>query len=219
MSKPVAFIAGIGICLTMSVAMAVEKLTLQGLFGNKVVLNIDGKQRVLAKGQTSPEGIRVVDVDRDGAVLSVDGKQKHYGLNTSVSFNFTQTEQQSQKIYRDAGGMFQTIGSINGHTVHFLVDTGASMVSMNSNQARRLGIRYRETGHPSGVSTASGYAKAYQVKLRSVSVGKIRQKNVDALVIDGVHPGPILLGMTFLGRISVEHKGDAMTLTQRKKHH
>lgn len=196
--------------------MGVETLTLQGLFGNKVVLMIDGKQRVVTKGQRSPEGVRVIEVDREGAVLEVSGEQKHYSLNTTVSVDFVQAEHQTENIYKDAGGMFQTVGSINGIPVHFLVDTGASFISMNKRQAKRLGIRYRKTGVPAGVSTASGYEKAWQVKVRSVSVGKITQKNVDALVIDGEHPGPILLGMTFLGRIEVIHKGNVMTLKQRK---
>jgi predicted aspartyl protease len=48
-----------------------------------------------------------------------------------------------------------------------------------------------------------------------VSVGGITESNVEAFVIEGEHPGPILLGMTFLGRLSVEHSGNAMTLMQK----
>ena len=87
---------------------------------------------------------------------------------------------------------------------------------MNTDQAKHLGIRYDKYGIPAGVSTASGYADAYKVRLKSVSVGDITQTNVEAFVIDGKHPGPILLGMTFLGGLDVEHSGNAMTLTQKK---
>ena len=52
------------------------------------------------------------------------------------------------------------------------------------------------------------------MKLKSVSVGGITQKNVEGFVIEGKHPGPILLGMTFLGKLKVEREGTAMTLTQ-----
>jgi aspartyl protease family protein len=65
------------------------------------------------------------------------------------------------------------------------------------------------------VSTASGFVNAYRIRLKTVSVGGITETNVEALVIDGKHPGPILLGMSFLGRLSVEHSGNAMTLLQK----
>ena len=110
--------------------------------------------------------------------------------------------------------MYMTIGNINGRSVRFLVDTGASAISMNTEQAKKLGIPYDKIGVPAGVSTASGFANAYRIRLKSVSVGKITQSNVEAFVIDGKHPGPVLLGMTFLGRLNVEHSGNAMTLMQ-----
>lgn len=112
--------------------------------------------------------------------------------------------------------MYMTYGNINGRSVRFLIDTGASAIAMNTTQAKHLGIRYDKYGVSSSVSTASGFAKAFLVKLKSVSVGDITQTNVEAFVIDGDHPGPILLGMTFLGHLSVEHSGNAMTLTQKK---
>ena len=197
-------------------ASAIETLTLQGLSASKAVMMIDGKLRVIATGKTSPEGVKVIAVDGNGAVLEVAGEQQRYILNNSVSFNFKKIENRTEKIFKDRGGMYRTVGSINGYPVKFLVDTGATSVAMNTTQAKRLGIRYREIGTPSGVSTASGYEKAYQVKLKTVSVGGITQRNVQAMVIDGKHPGPILLGMTFLGKLKVEHNGNAMTLKQRK---
>jgi len=204
--------------LSMATAnvFAIETLSLQGLSANKAVMMIDGKLRVVATGKTSPEGVKVISVDRDAAVLEVAGEQQRYTLNNAVSFNFTKIENRTEKIFKDRGGMYRTVGSINGRSVDLLVDTGASSVAMNTVQAKRLGIRYRETGKVSGVSTASGYEKAYQVNLKTVSVGGITQKNVRAMVIDGNHPGPILLGMTFLGKLKVEHSGNAMTLKQRK---
>ncbi|MFV2005080.1 MAG: TIGR02281 family clan AA aspartic protease [Gammaproteobacteria bacterium] len=195
---------------------AVEKIEVQGLFANKAVLSIDGKRHILAVGETSPEGVKVISATSRGAVLEVDGRQKQYNMgSTSISTTYTARKTQKETIYKNSAGMYMTYGSINGRSVHFLVDTGASAVSMNSDQAKQLGIDYEKTGIASGVSTASGYVKAFRVKLKSVSVGDITQRNVEAFVIDGNHPGPILLGMTFLGRLSVEHSGNAMTLLQK----
>jgi len=201
--------------LFMTEALAVEKLEVQGLFSNKAVLMIDGKRHILAVGETSPEGVKVISANSRGAVLEVDGQQKQYNLGNTVSTTFTKRKSQKETIYVNSGGMFMTFGNINGRSVRFLVDTGASAVSMNTKQAKRLGILYDKIGIPASVSTASGFSDAYRLRLKSVTVGNITETNVEAFVIDGDHPGPILLGMTFLGRLSVEHSGNAMTLLQK----
>jgi aspartyl protease family protein len=194
---------------------AVEKIDVEGLFSNKAVLMIDGNRHILAVGEVSPEGVKVVSADSRGAVLEVDGVKKQFHLGNTVSTSFAERKKQQETIYVNSAGMYMTFGSINGRSVHFLVDTGASAIAMNAEQAKQLGIRYDKIGVPAGVSTASGFEKAYRVRLKSVSLGKITQTNVEALVIDGNHPGPILLGMTFLGQLNVDHTGTAMTLTQQ----
>ena len=204
------------LCFLYSTSYAVEIIQVQGLFSNKVVVSIDGKRHVLAVGDVSPEGVKVISVDSNGAVLQVAGQQKQYNMNSVISTTFSQRKKQQEKIFVNSGGMYITYGNINGRSVRFLIDTGASAIAMNTTQAKHLGIRYDKYGTPTRVSTASGFAKAYRVQLKSVSVGDIKQKNVEALVIEGEHPGPILLGMTFLSHLSVEHSGNAMTLTQKK---
>ena len=196
-------------------ATAIEKLQVQGLFSNKAVLMVDGVMRILKVGDTSPEGIKLVSVSKSGAELSVDGEQKHYSLGSTVSTIFTKRKTQQETIYINSGGMYLTFGSINGRSVRFLVDTGASAIAMNKEQAKQLGIRYDKIGVPASVSTASGFANAYRVRLKTVTVGKITESNVEAFVIDGNHPGPILLGMTFLGRLDIEHSGNALKLSQK----
>lgn len=196
-------------------AYAVETIAVQGLFSNKAVLMIDGSMHIIKVGEKSPEGVKVISVTKQGAVLEVDGEQKQYDLGSAVSTTFTKRESQKETIFINSGGMYMTFGNINGRSARFLVDTGASAIAMNIAQAKQLGIRYDKVGIPASVSTASGFEKAYRVRLQSVSVGSITETNVEALVIDGNHPGPILLGMTFLGRLSVEHSGNAMTLLQK----
>ena len=202
--------------LPLADVYAIEKLEVQALFSNKAVLMIDGNRRILAVGETSPEGVKVISANSRGAVLEVDGEQKQYEMGqTAVSTSFTKRKSQKETIFVNSAGMYMTFGSINGRSVRFLVDTGASAISMNSEQAKQLGIRYDKIGVPQGVSTASGYVDAYSVRLKSVTVGKITETNVEAFVIDGNHPGPVLLGMTFLGRLSIENRGNAMTLLQK----
>ncbi|VAW53776.1 hypothetical protein MNBD_GAMMA06-689 [hydrothermal vent metagenome] len=201
--------------LFLTKAYAIEKIEVQGSFSNKAVVMIDGTRHILATGKTSPEGVKVISVNSSGAVLEVDGKQKQYNLGSTISTTFEKRKSQKETIFVNSGGMYMTYGNINGRSVHFLVDTGASAIAMNVKQAKQLGIRYDKEGLPAKVSTASGFVDAFRIRLKSVSVGGITETNVEAFVIDGAHPGPILLGMTFLGRLSVEHSGNAMTLLQK----
>ena len=198
-----------------SAANAIEKIEIQGLFSNKAVVMIDGNRHILAVGQTSPEGVKLISASSRGAVLEVDGQQKQYQLGNTVSTSFTKRKSTKETIYKNSGGMYLTFGSINGRSVRLLVDTGASAVAMNTEQAKQLGIRYDKIGKPAGISTASGFENGWRVRLKTVTVGNITERNVEALVIDGNHPGPILLGMSFLGRLNVEHAGNAMTLRQK----
>lgn len=212
-------IAALMLCVTLSVlsmpAVAVEKIEVQGLFAHKAVLSIDGKRHILAVGETSPEGVKLISAHSKAATLEVDGVRKEYQLGNTVSTTFAPRQSLQETVFIDSGGMYRTFGSINGRSVRFLIDTGAGAVAMNSEQAKQLGIRYDKIGVESTVSTASGFSKAYQVRLKTVSVGGITERNVPAFVIEGNHPGPILLGMTFLGRLDIEHSGNAMTLKQK----
>ncbi len=199
----------------ISNAYAVQQIYVQALLGKKAVVMIDGQRRTLSVGETSPEGVKLVETNSQHAVLEVDGVQKPYQLGGFVSTTFAKPKHHQETVYADKQGMFLAVGTINGRTVRFLLDTGATNVAMNKAQAKQLGVDYRMKGKPVIISTASEDVKGYRVKLKSVSLGRIKQRNVEAMVIDGYHPGPILLGMSFLGKLKVEKEGDAMTIRQR----
>lgn len=195
--------------------VAVQAVQVQALFSGKAVLLIDGNRHTISVGETSPEGVKLISADSKQAILEIDGEQAGYTLGSSVSLDFSHPESLEERIFSNENGMFLALGTINGQTVRFLVDTGATSVAMNKSQAKKLGIRYRIHGEPATASTASGYVRSYRVRLKSVSLGKIKRNNVEAMVIDGNHPGPILLGMSFLGDLKVEKSGSAMTLRQK----
>ena len=196
-------------------AFAITQIEVQALFGGKAIVMIDGQRRMLSIGDTSPEGVKLVSADSKHAVLEVNGRTKSYRPGGAISLSYAKPEMLEEKIFADDRGMFNSIGTINGRTVRFLVDTGATTVAMNKSQARNLGIDYRMTGEHVVISTASDHVKGYRVRLKSVSLGKIKLRNVDAMVIDGNHPGPILLGMSFLGKLKVENAGGVMKIRQR----
>ena len=197
-------------------AMSVESIAVQALFSGKAVVTIDGQRRTLAIGDTSPEGVKLIAADSKKAILEIAGERKEYSPGSAISLSFDQPEAQEEQIFANDRGMFLTFGSINGQAVRFLVDTGATTIAMNKSQARKLGIRYRIDGQPAMASTASSFVRSYSVFLKSVSLGKIKRRNVEAMVIDGNHPGPILLGMSFLKGLKIEKSGNAMVLKQKK---
>ncbi len=208
----------LGILLTVAApqAVAVERVQVVGLFAGKVAVRIDGKQRVLGIGQTSPEGVKLIRADSRLAVLEIDGERVELKLDRGIGGRYRKPSAAKEvRIYRNPHGMFTTVGSINGLPVNFLVDTGASQVAMNSIEARRLGVDFRVDGDPGSVSTASGYARAFKVKLDSVKVGSIELRNVDALILEGGHPTEVLLGMSFLGRVKIVNTDRALVLSKK----
>lgn len=188
--------------LTALSATAAPRVQVVGLFPGAAVLNVDSQRKLVRAGQTGPGGVQVISADGKGAVLRVEGVERHYPLSRELSAGYAAPERKQLSIAKGQGGHYWIAGSINGQPVQFLVDTGATSVAINENQARRLGIDYRVTGRQVVVGTASGTAKAWQVHLNSVKVGAIDVMGVEAVVVEGSSPTEALLGMSFLGRVS-----------------
>ena len=197
-------------------AQAVEKITLHALFKNKVIVIIDDERRVLATGETSPEGVKLIAVDtsEETAEVEVDGQSQVLRLGVVIA-GFTQGERGHITLYAETNGHFHADGLINGVPVRFLVDTGATTIALSSDTAKRMGLDYKKVGRPGLASTASGTVTIFSLKLNSVQIGSITLHNVDAGVIEGLHPREALLGMSFLGRLEMKRDGNRMDLTQR----
>ena len=191
------------------------------LTNGKATLVVDnGKPRTLSAGQTTPEGVRLVSASPDAAVVEIDGKRRTLALGTSYVVAPTTTSAdaglgRSVVVSADARGHFVVTGMINGAAaVQFLVDTGASLVSISVDDARRAGINYL-AGRRSVTRTASGVAPVYQVKLDTLKIGDITLHNVDAAVHTSGQLPIGLLGMSFLNRMEMKRDGAALTLTRR----
>ncbi|MDO9600870.1 MAG: retropepsin-like aspartic protease, partial [Rhodocyclaceae bacterium] len=116
-------------------------------------------------------------------------------------------------LMADARGHFVVPGSINGTPMRFLVDTGATFVSLGAADARRARIDPTK-GTPGMTQTANGVVRVWRVKLASVKLGDITLLDVDASVHEQDMP-VVLLGMSFLNRMEIRRDGASMTLTQR----
>jgi len=115
-------------------------------------------------------------------------------------------------LIADGRGQFFTGGTVNGVAMRFVVDTGATFVSLGAADAARAGIKYRE-GRPATSNTANGQMRTWLVTLDSVSIGGVTLRNVGAAVSESEHP--VLLGMSFLKRMNVNVDGQVMTLKAR----
>lgn len=209
--RPVLLLLLLGLCWPL---LAAPEVRVVGLFNNAAVVNIDGQRHMLRAGAAPVNGVELLSADSRSATLRIDGRQRVLQLERDYSDGFAPPARQTVSIGRSQGGHFRTTGSINGHSVGFLVDTGATSVALNSQQATRLGIDYQRSRQVQA-TTAGGHVQAYLVTLDRVRVGDIELTGVEGLVLEGSFPGEVLLGNSFLSRLRMEDRGAVLILERR----
>jgi aspartyl protease family protein len=202
------------LALSAGVAAWAADVSLVGTFDTKAaILSIDGGAPRTVKVGQSAGGVTLVAVEKDRATVEVDGKRRLLQRGQAYSSGTTGTGAQIVTLAAGAGGHFIAEGQVNGGAIRFLVDTGATAVSIPASEAERLGIDYRK-GRRGTTQTAGGPAAAYAVTLATVRVGGIELQNVEAIVIEqGLTVA--LLGNSFLNRMDMRREGQTMTLTRR----
>ena len=199
--------------LTQRISFAIDNIVINGLFKDKVVVTIDGKQRILKKNKLTADGLRLIKANSKEATIEINGTSKIFTLDEKIVSTFSEGKHtpliivKKVKIKADNSGQYVKQGKINGKLVEFLVDTGATYVSINSNLAKQLRIKY-EDGKQLIMETAMGQDTAYEVTLKSVKIGDIELRNVTGIVSDKM-TDTVLLGMSFLGKLKV--KSEEMT--------
>jgi len=115
----------------------------------------------------------------------------------------------------DSRGHFRADARVDGRNMDFMVDTGASAIALTERDAANLGIRPYPSDYTVKVTTANGQAKAARAKIRSIDIGGVVVRDVDALVMPDSELGQNLLGMTFLSRLKrFEYSGGRLVLEQ-----
>lgn len=199
-------------CLLAAAAVAAApRVSAVALFEGKAMLLIDGQRRLVKQGEATPEGVRLISSSTRGAVIEFGGQRQTLQLSRTVGGTYAEPAAKIVRLRRDGMGMYMADGAVNGKPVRFLVDTGATFVSISGEEAKRLGIRY-EQGQRGQLMSAAGPVSAYKVMLDRVSVGGVELHYVAATVLDGSNPHVPLLGMSFLGRLKMRHEGEAMVL-------
>lgn len=103
-------------------------------------------------------------------------------------------------VSQDDQGQFLVIGQVDGQTVRFVVDTGASDIVLSPADARRLGIDVDHLTFPKVVETANGPGRAAPYTARSLDIGDLQLADVE-MSIDSAPMSTSLLGMSFLRRL------------------
>jgi len=207
-------------CLLMPLVCAqgrpLPSVTLQGLFPGRAVLLIDGTTRILAVGAVSPEGVLLLEADPERALVRVGEEMRELSLeSTRYSLNQTRRALASLKLVPEDNGHYFVDGTINGGSVRFLVDAGATVVAINRQTARRLGLLYRTDGKAGRIETASGLVDAWYVTFESVSARTLTLKRVEGVVVDGEYPSTALLGQSFLNAFTLKREGPVLEILGR----
>jgi len=185
-----------------------------GLFPGKAVVTINrGAPRTLSVGEKTAEGVVLISSDHTSAVIEVDGKREKLEMGQHFETAAQTGSRQSVSVAQDGSGHFLAEGMVNGAHIRFMIDTGATLVSIPVSEAARLGIDYQK-GQPGYSILADGRRVAsYRVTLDSVTIGDLTLLNVEGSVSQG--SGIPLLGMSFLNRTEMRQEGQNMTLTKR----
>lgn len=206
-------LAAAALLLTSSPAPA-QNLSLGGRLGDKALLVIDGQPQLLAPGQ-SARGVRLIElrdrqarVEQGGQILTLD-------MAEPARVGAGQSPTAGTKIILSAssGGHFETPGSINGKSVPFLVDTGATLVTLSRDLADRIGLDY-QSGPRALTQTANGAAPGWRVSLASVRIRDVEVHQIDTMVLEQPLP-VVLLGNSFLSRFNLQREGSQMVLNRR----
>jgi aspartyl protease family protein len=196
-------------------AAGAQTVTLNGHIGSqKALLVIDGEPHTVAVG-TTVQGVRLLSLNESRAEVEVAGARRTLALGAGPVRSAGAPSRSGSEIVLTAGrnGHFRTLGQINGKSVEFFVDTGASVVSLGQVEADRLGIDYQR-GTPGMARTANGDVPIRLITLSAVRIGDVEVANVEA----AVHPnsfGIVLLGNSFLQRFQMRRENDVLRLEKR----
>ena len=192
-----------------------QSVALSGVMGSKALLVIDGgTPKAVATGEAH-QGIKVISVAGEQAVVDIKGQRVNMRVGDApVSQGARPGGTNGSRIVltQGSGGHFFAQGLVNGRTVQFMVDTGATTIALGASDAKRMGIDY-EKGRPVRMGTANGVAQGWLIKLNRVKIADVEVYEVDAVV--GPDMPYALLGNSFLNRFNMNKTIDQMVLEKR----
>lgn len=188
-----------------------QSVVLAGRMGDRALLIVNGTPHTLAVG-ASGGGVKLLRWQAEEAEVEAPGGRFRLRVGGTPAQIGATAAAPAREILMTAGsgGHFTPEGAINGRTARFLVDTGATLVAMGSEDALRLGVDLSNASR--GISqTANGPVQVQIVVLDRVRVAGVEINNVGAAVVPQSMPY-ILLGNSFLSRFQMRRDNDVMKL-------
>ncbi len=136
---------------------------------------------------------------------------KQYNPNSQPQVSLNSTGQAEVVLQQNKQGHYVTLGSINESPVTFLLDTGATQVSIPAHIADELQL---ESFGSYPVRTANGIVTVYKTQIDQLSIGNIFLYNVAAHINPAMKSDAILLGMSALKEVEFSQKGKQLTLRE-----
>jgi len=193
-----------------------QSVMLTGTIGSRAILIVDGSApKTVAVGETF-QGVKLLSLAAEQATVEAGGKRVALRMDQPVSIGGSGGAGGGGTrivLPVSSGGHFMTQGAINGRSVNFMLDTGATTVALSAADAQRIGLDFSK-GQPVRVSTANGVAQGWRVRLNSVRVGDVEIYDVEAIVSQQPMPY-VLLGNSFISRFSMRRDADQMVLEKR----
>ena len=197
----------------MPLLAGAQDVGLAGVMGSKAMLIINGGEpQAVPAGQTL-DGVKVLSVQGDQVTIEIGGRKRPLRIGQHAIGAGNGDGSGKIIMSADIQGHFYTTGNINGTSVRFLVDTGATMISLGATDARRVGLDFNR-GQKALSNTANGQVVVSKVQLDTVRIGDVTLHNVEAVIHQNEMP-IALLGMSFLNRMEMQRDGSTMTLKKR----
>ena len=198
----------------LAAAAHAQSVAFSGMLGDKALLIIDGQARGVAVG-TTVQGVKLVRITGTQAQIEAGGKTQTLRLGgTAVVAGDTGGAGGTRIVLPvGSGGHYTGLGAINGHPVHFLVDTGATTVAMGADVATQIGLDPADST-PAAAMTANGAVSARRITLSKVTVGDVTVYNVEAMVMPQAM-STVLLGNSFLSHFQMHSDSSSLVLDKK----
>jgi aspartyl protease family protein len=201
-------------------AVADTQVNVVGLFNNKALIMINGSGPHSLKAGQIKNGVKLISANSSSATLLIEGNRQVLGMGQAASVGSANNSSSESELnspvhlYADSAGHFFGNLTINGASLKYVIDSGATSVTLNSGDAKYAKIDYAR-GQKVTMSTANGVVSAHQVTLNTLKIGTIILNNVEATIIEGGSPPFVLLGMSAQNRLDIKRENSTMTLTKK----
>ena len=190
-------------------ALANHKIVYSSYTGGKAIIHINGRMKSLYPGQTSKDGVKLLSFNKKEAIVRVHGIRFRYKKKSKTG---EKLQDEIEIPFNFEYSSYFVWGHINGKSIPFVVDTGASTVALSLSEAKRLKIRLKKKNEMVVTLAGGRKAKAWSTNLDSVRVGDIEIKKVAAIIFQSKEESIALLGMSFLKELEMSNANNVMTL-------